>query len=114
MNIEMALRQIPLRMEELGFGRDYRYEVRSVLVPGSGELVIRSWNTWCYFPLEYLDKAYGLVVESDVGYLAMATAVYPANHFEHTGKISLRNSFPQPVRCHYIAVTPFCKPRKTH
>ena len=109
MTIEITLANIPNRMKELGFGSDYRYQVRSVLVPGHGEVVIRSWNSWCYFPLEYLDRAAGLVVESDVGYLDLASAKYAENQFEHTGKIILRNPNPQSIHCHFIAVTPFLK-----
>jgi hypothetical protein len=112
MTIDFVMQTIPRRMAELGFGDNYRYRVRSVLVPGNGEVVMRSWNTWNYFPLEYLDRAFGLVVESDVGYLDIASAKFSENQFEHTGKITLRNSSAQPVHCHLIAVTPFCKPRK--
>lgn len=107
MTIEFALQTIPTRMQELGFGTDYRYQVGSVLIPAQNEAVIRSWNTWCYFPLEYLDRAPGLVVESDVGYLDVLSAKYARNQFEHTGKIVLRNPNPQSIHCQFIAVTPF-------
>ena len=99
---------IPARMYELGYGENYLMRMRTVYVPPLGKTEFNAWNSWLYFPLEYLDRTFSLKVESDVGYLDMLGGNYRAQEFEHTGKIVFTNPSSRAMQCSFVEVTPRC------
>lgn len=108
MTLDYITKIIPKRMQELGYGANYQMRMRTLSVPAQGQTQISAWNSWLYFPLEYLNRNYSLSVESDVGYLDLFSGASRSQEFEHTGKVILRNPSSRLMQCSFVALTPHC------
>lgn len=91
MTIGYIQEYIPVRMRELGIGKAYRTEMRSIMVPPGEMKIIKSYNSWVFIPADLLAYASGLVIESDASILDLNTYAYNELGYEHTGTIKITN-----------------------
>ncbi|MEM6269873.1 MAG: hypothetical protein AAF998_10570 [Bacteroidota bacterium] len=88
---------IPVRMREMGFGRNYHVQMRTLTIPANAIFVFPAFNTWLYCPYELLNTAVGITVESAYGILDSTGTGYNEQQFEHTGQVTITNTQPSPL-----------------
>ncbi|MEM6271425.1 MAG: hypothetical protein AAF998_18460 [Bacteroidota bacterium] len=85
---------IPIRMREMGFGRNYHVQMRTINIPANATFVFPAFNTWLYCPYELLNTAIGITVESAYGILDTTGQGYNEQQFEHSGQVTITNTQP--------------------
>jgi hypothetical protein len=105
MTCEFLNLHIPRRMAEMRF-KDFRIRHETTLVAAGETRTFRLWNTWAYFPSDWISPTNNMTIESNFGVLQTVSNDFNQVQYEHTGKITLSNHGPQTIRVSMILATP--------
>lgn len=108
MNSTFIQELIPVRMQELGHGTSYKTEMQTLNLIGNETRELAAWNSLVFFPMDYFLIGFPVTVESNFGLLDMVGRKHNRQAFEHTGKITLKNTANTPQQVTYFWVRPHC------
>jgi len=102
MTVEFAIAYIPLRMKELGYGKNYLMQAKHLILRPNEVREINAASQFWYL----VDMSEEIIIESEFGMFDITDDTIDEIQYEHQGIITITNTSSELTSVRFIQIIP--------